>query len=43
MITQEEVKKDYCTKIMEQINQCDDIALLDLIWKLLIKSADQGK
>ena len=41
MTTPEEMKRFYCTKIAEQVNECEDIALLDLIWKLLIKSSPQ--
>lgn len=33
------MKKEYIERITELLQQCDDIELLDLIMKLLIKSA----
>ena len=36
--TMDELKEDYITKIVELLNLCNDISLLDLICKLLEKS-----
>lgn len=33
------MKEEYIEKIIVLLKNCNDIALLDLIWKLLIKSA----
>ena len=38
MHTKDELKEDYITKIVELLNLCNDISLLDLIKKLLEKS-----
>ena len=39
MHTQDELKEDYIIKIGKLLNLCNDISLLDLIKKLLEKSA----
>lgn len=33
------MKEEYVEKIIVMLKGCNDIALLDLIWKLLIRSA----
>lgn len=35
------MKEQYITEIVELLKQCDDVALLDIIKQLLIKSGDQ--
>lgn len=33
------MKEEYIEKIIVLLKSCNDVALLDLIWKLLIRSA----
>lgn len=33
------MKEDYVEKIILLLKTCNDVSLLDLIWKLLMKSA----
>lgn len=34
------MKAEYVEKIIEAMEQCDDIALLDIIYQLLLKSGN---
>lgn len=32
------MKQEYIDKIVDLLNKCNDISLLDLIWRILVKS-----